>query len=416
MSRTDRARLVTRIAGPWLAAVALAASPVAAQEPQTRQADLLRQRQEKADSTSAPEPNRLEGLVQSIEDGSLLRTYLLAPNGFHLRFAGIANGGGFAAGPAYKAWRVLGGHADALAFVQASTKRYWAAEASLDFPRLASGRAFGRAYASTRYLAQEDYYGAGPASQLEDRVSFGYREAGYGGSVGVKPVSWLAVSGGVAWLDPDVRRGEDDRYPSIGETFDDTTAPGLAEQPAFNLYRASVDVDYAELRGNPRSGGRYRLTQTWYDDRDAGRYAFARTDLELWQYVGFMYDRRVLALHALVSTSTPRAGRTVPFYLQPTLGGSNSLRGFREFRFRDAHLLLLQAEYRWEIFSALDGAIFYDAGKVASRREDLDVHDLEQDWGFGFRFGTNRGVFLRIDSAFGSGEGARYYVKFGHVF
>jgi len=127
MSRTDRARLVTRIAGPWLAAVALAASPVAAQEPQTRQADLLRQRQEKADSTSAPEPNRLEGLVQSIEDGSLLRTYLLAPNGFHLRFAGIANGGGFAAGPAYKAWRVLGGHADALAFVQASTKRYWAA-------------------------------------------------------------------------------------------------------------------------------------------------------------------------------------------------------------------------------------------------------------------------------------------------
>lgn len=415
MSRTHRGR-VTRSAGAWLAAAALAASPAAAQEPQTRQADLLRQRQEKADAASAPEANRLEGFVESIEDGSLLRKYLLAPNGFHLRFTGITNGGGFAVGPSYKAWRVLGGHADALAFVQTSTKRYWVGEAALDFSRLASGRAFGRAYVSTRFLAQEDYYGAGPDSRLADRVSFGYRETSYGGSLGVTPVSWLAVSGGVARLDPDVRRGEDERYPSIGETFDDATAPGLAGQPAFNLYRASVDLDYSGPKGNPRSGGRYRLTRTWYDDRDAGRYGFARTDLELWQYVGFLYDRRVLALHALVSTSTPRAGRTVPFYLQPTLGGSNSLRGFREFRFRDAHLILLQAEYRWEIFPALDGAIFYDAGKVASRREDLGFHDLERDWGFGFRFGTNRGVFLRIDGAFGSREGARYYVKFGHVF
>ena len=39
--------------------------------------------------------------------------------------------------------------------------------------------------------------------------------------------------------------------------------------------------------------------------------------------------------------------------------------GFRRFRFRDRNLLLLQAEYRWEIFTAVDGAIFYDAGKVA---------------------------------------------------
>ena len=41
-------------------------------------------------------------------------------------------------------------------------------------------------------------------------------------------------------------------------------------------------------------------------------------------------------------------------------------------RFRDDNLLLLQAEYRWEIFTALDGAIFYDAGKVAPhpRRPD----------------------------------------------
>jgi outer membrane protein assembly factor BamA len=106
----------------------------------------------------------------------------------------------------------------------------------------------------------------------------------------------------------------------------------------------------------------------------------------------------------------------VPFYLQRTLGGPDDLRGFRRFRFRDRHLLLLQAEYRWEIFTAVDGAIFYDAGKVASRLEDLNLSDLESDYGIGFRFGTRDGVFLRVEGAFGSSAGKHFILRFGHVF
>ena len=34
-------------------------------------------------------------------------------------------------------------------------------------------------------------------------------------------------------------------------------------------------------------------------------------------------------------------------------------------------------------------ALFYDAGKVAVRRADLNFKDLERDYGFGFRFNTN---------------------------
>jgi hypothetical protein len=64
----------------------------------------------------------------------------------------------------------------------------------------------------------------------------------------------------------------------------------------------------------------------------------------------------------------------------------------------------------------VDGAIFYDAGKVASRREDLTLRDLESDYGIGFRFGTRNGVFLRVDGAFGSRGGAHFILRFGHVF
>ena len=124
----------------------------------------------------------------------------------------------------------------------------------------------------------------------------------------------------------------------------------------------------------------------------------------------------MLAFHAFTSLSDADDGQQVPFYLQRSLGGPDDLRGFRRFRFRDRHVLLLQAEYRWEIFTAVDGAIFYDAGKVASRAEDLDLQDLESDYGIGFRFGTANGVFLRIEGAFGSGDGKHFVFRFGHVF
>ena len=106
----------------------------------------------------------------------------------------------------------------------------------------------------------------------------------------------------------------------------------------------------------------------------------------------------------------------MPFFFMPTLGGNDTLRGFREYRFRGPHAILAQAEYRWEIWSGFDGALFYDAGKVADQRSDLNFKDLESDYGFGFRFNTNNGVMFRVDAAFGSKDGNHLYIVVGGVF
>jgi hemolysin activation/secretion protein len=100
----------------------------------------------------------------------------------------------------------------------------------------------------------------------------------------------------------------------------------------------------------------------------------------------------------------------------PTLGGNDSLRGFRNYRFRGPHAMLLQAEYRFEVWSGLDAALFYDAGKVALQRSDLSFKNLEKDYGFGFRFNTAQGVIMRVDAAFGSRDGNYLHIVFGGVF
>jgi hemolysin activation/secretion protein len=93
----------------------------------------------------------------------------------------------------------------------------------------------------------------------------------------------------------------------------------------------------------------------------------------------------------------------VPYYLMPYLGSGSTLRAYPSQRFRDRHALLTSAEFRWiPNRVGLDMAFFYDAGKVASRRDDLDFDNLTTNWGIGARFHGPSTTVLRIEMARGS--------------
>jgi hypothetical protein len=377
-------------------------------------ADLLRQqREEKSKQLAPPEPSRLERVLLDLENGRLFERLLNPAEGFYPKIGNVTAGSGFALGPAYRRPGLFEGHADISAFGIASFQRYWMLEARLRMPRLAGERASIDLHAQRYDFPDEDFFGLGPDSHRADQVTYGVRSTVVGATGAVHPRGWLAFGGGIDYLTPRIDAG---RSQPIGRLFDDATAPGLSMQPDFVRYEAFGELNYREPRGNPRRGGRYALTTQQFVDVDNGRNTFQRVEADLQQYVPLLRDRRVLALHALVSASSADDGHTIPFYLQRTLGGPDDLRGFRRFRFRDANMLLLQAEYRWEIFTAVDGAIFYDAGKVASRFDDLDLQDLESNYGIGFRFGTRNGVFLRVEGAFGSSDGKHFIFRFGHVF
>jgi hypothetical protein len=311
-------------------------------------------------------------------------------------------------------WRLFGGRADASAFATASLQKYWMLEGRLAFPRLAGGTISLDVLAQRYEFPREDFFGIGPDSDRDAHVLFGLRSTVLGATGAVRPARWLTVSGGAARLAPSIGASAEPGF--IRSRFDDALAPGLDDQPTFMRYEATADINYREPRGNPRRGGRYALAFQQYVDLDDSRYSFRRLEADVQQYISLLRERRVLALHAHASVSGTDDGREIPFYLQRTLGGPDDLRGFRRFRFRDRHLLLLQAEYRWEVFTAVDGALFYDLGKVASRIEDLDFRDLESNYGIGFRFGTVNGVFLRVEGAFGSRGGKHFILRFGHVF
>jgi hypothetical protein len=371
-------------------------APVYAQEPETRAETLARERREKAQDLEPPRPGRLERALLALENDRVFERILNPAEGLYPKIGNITPGSGFAMGPGFRLPAVIGDEVHFSTFAVGSIQKYWMIETRLEMPELVRGRLFADVHARRYDFPEEDFFGLGPDSRREDETAYGLRSTDVGGIAGVRVTPWLSFGSGLEYMTPRVTV--------------------LGDQPDFIRSELSAEINTREPRGNPRQGLRYALAYQHFDGRDGSQSDFDRVEADVQHYISLYKQRRVLAFHGFASVSDESSGGEVPFYFMRTLGGPDDLRGFRRFRFRDRNMLLLQAEYRWEIFTALDGAIFYDAGKVASRAEDLNFSDLETDYGIGFRFGTRNGIFLRIEGAFGSSGGAHYIFRFGHVF
>jgi hypothetical protein len=398
------------------ALIAVLAFPASGAAQDTRAALLEKQRAQKAQQLKAYEPGKLEKFVMNAEEGKLRR--MIAPhNGFFVEYgysykpvgSGIGFGGGFRHDLFDRQARIE---------LEAgmSFRRYQMVRADFSLPRLAHEHLELGVEGIYRRHPQEDFYGLGPASLKDDRVSFLFKGNEVQGRAVVMPRKWLRVGTRVGQLRPSVGSGTDDRFPSIEERFDDPAAPGLLDQQDYLFADLFTEIDYRDEPGNARDGGHYLLTFRRYSDRTLDRYTFNSVDLLLQHFVPIFDKKRVFAFQFGMVGTDASAGQDVPFYMRPTLGGSRTLRSFADYRFRDTHAMWLNAEYRWEAFGLLDMALFTDWGKVASQASDLGFSDLKHAYGIGFRFNTAQAVFLRIDIATGGGEGLRYFFKFSKAF
>jgi surface antigen Omp85-like protein len=392
----------------------LLALPAAAQN--TRAAQLERERAEKAKQLKPYEPKKLEEWVMRAEEGRLRR--MISPhNGFFAEYgyehrpvgAGIGFGGG---------WRhdLFNRQVRAVLEAGVTFRAYYMVRADFSLPRLADERLEVGVEGVYRYQPQDDFYGLGPDSLEEMRVNYLAEGPEFQGRAIVKPRSWLQVGTRVGVLNPSLDSGKDDRFPSIEANFDDSMAPGLLVQPDYRYGEGFAEVDYRDEPGNARSGGYYVLSWRAYNDSSLDRYSFWQFDVHARQFFPIFDKKRVFALQTELISTTPSSGHEVPFFMQPTLGGSRTLRGLKDYRFRDRSVFYLNAEYRWEAFSALDMALFTDFGTVAPRVSDLDFGALKRSYGIGLRFNTASNVFFRVDIATGAGEGIHYHLKFSNAF
>ena len=405
--------------------LALLGPSVAAAQDQTdtpeRAAVLAAARDKKAAETTAPERPAVEKALYWYDNQYLFAKIFGGWNGIHLAGGDFPAGAGMKFGVGYtRGFGSIAGDNELHRFdvdsaAAYSTRGYTRGLAGLTVNRIGGAPVDVRVRGQYYEFPQEDFFGLGPDSATDNRTDYLLRSNEASAELRWKPAKKIDLVGGIAYLQPTIGSGTDSRYPSTEEIFGAASVPGLAAQPDFLRNQASAAFDWRDNPQHPKAGGRYAAQFSDYRDQNLDAYSFRQLDVDLQQYVPLPNKYRTIALRAGAVLTDPRHGHDVPFYYQPTLGGSQELRGFREFRFRDRNSLSLTAEYRWEAAWLLDGALFVDAGKVARERADLNFRDLDVSYGFGFRVHSNSAFVARLDFAF-SREGFIPLLRFEHAF
>lgn len=322
-------------------------------------------------------------------------------NGFYPEFSHMVTGSGWiSAGPGYRQW-LFGNRAMGEVSSAVSWRGYLIAQGTFELPSLAHSRLALGSQVLWQDATQITYFGTGPSSLESDRSEYRMKSTDLVGYATARPARWLSIGGRVGWLQRPTllssagtfQRG----YPDTQTQFPGEAAFALAEQPNYLHGQAAITADTRDSRSHPGRGGVYRTSMETYSDRDAGVFSFRRYEAEAAQFVPLSRDRIVLVFHAWAVASETAAGQSVPLYLEPSLGGHNTLRGYTEYRFHDRNLLVANAEARVAILTHLDFAAYVDAGNVAPRFGDLNLN--KTSFGLGFRLHSHQTTFGLADIA-----------------
>ena len=416
LPKAPRLKLARRLT--WLAVflcLVFRLAPFSAAQEQSRAAEIEAARKEKAQHVKPDQPSKAERRLRSLKEEKTLERFSAGIAGFRLKLGGLVQGGGFAAGPEYLRRDLADGNLIFRSAAQASIKAYQRYDLQLTAPHFARNQLFFDFFAVHHDYPGINYYGPGPRSEKGSRSNFRIIDNAIDGIFGVQPIKHLKMGASGGYLATTLGTGKDTRFASTDKVFGPTQAIGIGTRPDFVRVGGFIRYDYRDNPGGPRSGGDYLVQlDRFYSRPDTGN-DFRRLNVELQQYIPFFNQRRIIALHARTVLTYPDNTDAVPFYLQPVLGGADDLRGFRPFRFYDNNMIVVNGEYRYEVFSGLDMALFADGGKVFHRHSEWSLRHMEGAFGFGFRFNVRNNVFMRIDTGF-SHEGFQIWMKFGNVF
>jgi hypothetical protein len=339
-------------------------------------------------------------------------------DGFYPELGNMITGSGWiSAGPGYR-HDLFDSHATVNVSAAVSWNLYKMAQGRFELPHLANDHLTLGSQVIYQDLLQVNYFGLGNDSLLANRSGYRLDETDVLGYGTLRTTPWLTLSGRFGWIhqaELSTMTGWNVGYPNTLAVFSNATAPGLTEQPAFLHGDVSVAADTRNYPGHPTSGGLYRVTAASYADRNYGTYSFRRYEAEGAQFVPLAGDTWVLALHAWEVFSDTSGGNTVPFYLMPSLGGKNTLRGYDDYRFHDRDMQVFNAESRWGVWTHLDLAVFADAGKVAPVASGLDLTHLNTSYGVGLRVHNRTSTVARLDIGH-STEGWRFIFKVNDPF
>ena len=106
----------------------------------------------------------------------------------------------------------------------------------------------------------------------------------------------------------------------------------------------------------------------------------------------------------------------MPLSQRFSVGGADTLRGYKDDQFRGNSMLRGTAEYRFPIRNKVQGVLFYDIGYAWDKRDqrNFDLGLMESGYGIGVRINSPLGP-IKLDWGKGK-QRSRFHFSFGGQF
>jgi hypothetical protein len=324
---------------------------------------------------------------------------LFTGDGVHPAVGGIVPGSGFAGGLEYNMEHASASQAvrySGSVEARGSYNGFWTAGGKLDILGSANkpdNRHIHATLDAEHYtLPKMAYYGQGNLSSAANQTFFSLLQTTAGGHLDVPLAGGFTLTGGLAGLWNSV--------PSNPAT-------------TYVVWGGSLQWIYPVA---PRLNG-LSVTATggykWYHETTGLPYSFARLDAIFVSHYRppAKVDLGTISVGARFVDVDAGGGNQMPFYLQPTLGGTDinnvdALRSYRDYRFRAPNLLVFQAEYTHTLWGPVAFLGFYDTGRVFEERADIGFSQFRHSLGTGLVVQMGASPVFKFYYAWGGSEGS----------
>lgn len=204
-----------------------------------------------------------------------------------------------------------------------------------------------------------------------------------------QPVKNLFIGPAVRFNYAKASNKEDDYRLWEGEQLR-TTTYGLG----FNL-----SYDTRDFITNAYRGVYLGFEQRFYPRFLTNNYCFSSSELTFNYYHG-LWKGAVFAGQFYTKLNYGN----VPWAMLASLGGSSSMRGYYEGRYRDKCASTVTIELRQHIWRRNSLVAWVGAGTVYPRLSDLQFNHILPNFGVGYRWEFKNRVNVRLDVGFGKGE------------
>jgi hypothetical protein len=295
-------------------------------------------------------------------------------------------------------------------------------------------------YAEANSLNRLYFYGLGPSTAPSGKSAFGLTETIAGASA-IVPLN----RGGISFTAefngrlPQLRPDTNESVPTIGALYSEANAPGLTRSAAFLQPGVGIQIQPGYFHNTLR----LHYLANFQDFAALGApYSFRRWTADIGQELAL--NRKVtliaanphngpdscasngtdcphisttinnegsISLRLLLTGSATSAGNAVPFYFDPTSGGSDIdgnpiLASYPDYRFRSTNLVLLRGAVEHSLPKLPLGVYFSaDAAKSPLTRSDIDFTNLRTSYSVGLTVHAGGLPVVYLLFAWGGNEG-----------